>query len=285
MFDETKIFIEEHWVATLLTLLALYLLRKFAMIIVSRLVRRAIRPDHYKTKAEEKQREDTLISVLGASIRVGIWIVGALLILGILGVNIAPLLAGAGVLGVALGFGAQSLVKDFLSGIFILVENQYRVGDVVSINGTVTGQVKHVSLRETSLRDLDGVVHHIPNGFIDFASNMTMEYANVNLDIGVGYGTDLDKLEVLINRVGSALAKDEVWADKIIESPQFLRVDEFADSAIIVKITGATAPMKQWSVTGELRKRLKNAFDEEGIEIPFPQRVLHEAPKPKSKKK
>lgn len=283
MFNEPRSFIEAHWVATLLTLFALFLFRKFAMLIVSRLVKRAIRPDHYKTKAEEKQREDTLISVIGASIRVGVWIVGGLLLLGILGVNIAPLLAGAGVLGVALGFGAQSLVKDFLSGVFILIENQYRVGDIVSINGTITGQVRHVSLRETSLRDLDGVVHHIPNGFIDFASNMTMEYANVNLDVGVGYGTDLDKLEVLVNRVGSELAKDETWADKIIESPQFLRVDEFADSAIIIKITGAVAPMKQWSVTGELRKRLKAAFDKEGIEIPFPQRVLHEA-KTSSKK-
>ncbi len=284
MFDNTQSFISEHWVATLFTLLTLYVVRKFTMIIVGRLVRRAIKPDHYKTKAEEKQREDTLISVIGASIRVGLWIIGGLLLLGILGVNIAPLLAGAGVLGVALGFGAQSLVKDFLSGIFILIENQYRVGDIVSINGTVTGQVKHVSLRETALRDLDGVVHHIPNGFINYASNMTMEYANVNLDIGVGYSTDLDKLEVLINRVGSELAKDEIWVDKIIESPQFLRVDEFADSAIIIKVTGAVAPMKQWSVTGELRKRLKKAFDAEGIEIPFPQRVVHQGQATKPKK-
>lgn len=284
MFDQQKQFIGDHWVQALVVLAAIYLARKFTMIIVTRLVRRAIRPDKYKTKSEEQQREDTLISVIGTSVRVGLWIIGGLLLLGVLGVNIGPLLAGAGVLGVALGFGAQSLVKDFLSGLFIIIENQYRVGDVVSINGAVTGQVEHISLRETALRDLDGIVHHIPNGFIDFASNMTMEYANINLDIGVGYGTDLDKLELLINRIGSEMAKEEVWKDKIIESPTFLRVDEFADSAIIVKIVGSTAPMKQWSATGELRKRLKKAFDKAGIEIPFPQRVMHQAAKTPTKK-
>lgn len=279
MFDQQKQFISENWVQAAVVLAIIYLVRKFAMIIITRLVHRAIQPDKYKTKFEEQQREDTLISVIGASVRVGLWIVGGLLLLGVLGVNIGPLLAGAGVLGVALGFGAQSLVKDFLSGIFIIIENQYRVGDIVSINGTVTGQVEHVSLRETALRDLDGIVHHIPNGYIDYASNMTMEYANINLDIRVGYNTDLDELELLINRVGSEMAKEKVWKDKIIESPKFLRVNEFADSAIIVKIVGATAPMKQWSVTGELRKRLKKAFDEAGIELPFPQRVIHNASK------
>ncbi len=285
MFESTTIFIQEHWLGAFITLTAIFLTRKFAMIIVARLVRRAIRPDAYKTVAEERQREDTLISVIGATIRVGLWIIGGLLLLGVLGVNIAPLLAGAGVLGVALGFGAQSLVKDFLSGLFILVENQYRVGDVININGVISGQVKHVSLRETALRDLDGVVHHVPNGFIDYASNMTMEYANVNLDIGVGYNTDLDELELIINRVGSELAADENWKEKILEAPQLLRVDAFGESAIVVKITGATAPMKQWAVTGELRKRLKKAFDKAGIEIPFPQRVVHQAQSLKSKKK
>ncbi len=255
------------------------------MVIIRRLVKRGIRPDKFKTAGEEKQREDTLVSVIGASVRVGLWIVAGLMLMGEFGVNIAPLLAGAGVFGVALGFGAQSLVKDFLSGIFIIVENQYRVGDVIEVNGTISGVVEHIDLRQTVLRDLDGRAHHIPNGFIDYATNMSMEFANVNLDIGVGYGTDLDKLELIINRVGSELANEEVWKDKITSAPQFLRVDAFADSAIVVKITGRTAPLKQWSVTGELRKRLKKAFDKEGIEIPFPQRVIHEAPKKSSSKK
>lgn len=283
MFDSAKQFVSDHWVATFFILAAIYCVRKFAMILVSRLVRRAIRTGKYPTRAEEKQREDTLIAVFSTSIRVGLWIIGGLMLLGVFGVNIGPLLAGAGVLGVALGFGAQSLVKDFLSGAFIIVENQYRVGDVVSINGTIAGVVEHVSLRETALRDLDGVLHHIPNGFIDYASNMTMEHANINLDMRVGYGTDLDKLEVLINRVGSDMAKSEVWQKDIIEPPQFLRVNDFTESAIVVKIVGTTAPMKQWAATGELRKRLKNAFDKEGIEIPYPQHVVHEAPKSKKK--
>lgn len=274
-------FFYENGAGILTILVVVYLLRKFAMIIISRLVRRAIKPNKFRTRTEEIQREDTLISVIGTSVRVGLWVVAGLLLLGEAGVDIGPLLAGAGVAGVALGFGAQSLVKDFLAGMFILVENQYRVGDVVSVNGKVSGVVEKISLRETVLRDLDGMVHHIPNGYIEFATNMTMEFANVNLDVGVGYDTDLDGLEVLINEVGSTMAKDEVWKDRILEAPQMLRVDSFAESAIVVKITGKTAPMKQWDVTGELRKRLKKAFDKAGIEIPFPQRVLHEPKKTK----
>lgn len=278
-------FIYEHGAALLTILILIYVVRKFAMVVVGRLVRRAIKSHHYQSHTEERQREDTLTSVINTTIRVGLYVLAGLMLLGEAGVNIAPLLAGAGVVGVALGFGAQSVVKDFLSGAFIIIENQYRVGDVVSINGTVSGMVEKISLRETVLRDLDGMVHHIPNGYVEYATNMTMEYANVNLDIGVGYDTDLDKLELLINEVGSELAKDDTWRTRIFDAPSMLRVDNFGDSAIVVKITGKTAPMKQWEVTGELRKRLKKAFDKAGIEIPFPQRTLHEYKPAKPKRK
>ncbi len=256
----------------------------FAMIAVRKLIRRAIRPEHFKTKRDEKLREDTLLSTANAGIRAVIWVIAGLLLMAEAGINIGPLLAGAGIAGVALGFGAQSMVEDFLSGFFILAENQYRVGDVVELNQTVSGVVERVTLRETVLRDLDGMVHHVPNGEIKVATNMTMEYANVNLDIGVGYDTDLEKLEKVINEVGELLGEDSEWKDGIIEAPRMLRVDDFADSAIVVKITGKTQAMEQWDVTGELRKRLKVAFNKNGIEIPFPQHVIHEAPKPKSKK-
>jgi len=256
-----------------------YLLRRFAMLFIRKLIRRAIKPDSFKTEMDEKQREDTLVSTVGAGIRVSIWILTVLLLLAEVGIDIAPLLAGAGIAGVALGFGAQSMVRDFLSGVFILMENQYRVGDVIEINQTVSGQVEMVTLRATVLRDLDGMVHHIPNGEIKIATNMTMEYANVNLDIGVGYSTDIDQLEKVINKVGQELADDTDWKDKIFEEPKFLRIDNFADSSIVVKIIGMTAPMQQWAVTGELRKRLKITFDKENIEIPFPQRVMHEVKK------
>ena len=272
-------FLKTHGLPILLILISAYLARKFLMLFVTRVVRRTIQSGNYRTKADEKQREDTVISILSAAFRVTIWLVAGMLLLSEFDINIGPLLAGAGIAGVALGFGAQSMVSDFLAGVFIIMENQYRVGDVVQINQGVAGVVEHLSLRATVLRDLDGMVHHVPNGQIDIATNMTMEFANVNLDVGVGYDTDLDKLEVLINKVGSEFAKEEAWQDRIFDAPKMLRVDSFGDSAIVVKITGRTAPMKQWEVTGELRKRLKKAFDKEGVEIPFPQRVVHEAKK------
>jgi moderate conductance mechanosensitive channel len=198
------------------------------------------------------------------------------MIISELGLNIAPLLAGAGIVGVAIGFGGQYLIKDFITGLLIILENQYRVGDVVCIDKTC-GVVEDINLRITVLRDLDGTVHHVPNGDIRVASNLSKTSANVNLDIGVAYSSNLDHVIKVVNEVGMKLAKDKDWKDFITEAPQFLRVDSFADSSIIIKIKGETVPLKQWSVTGELRKRLKESFDREKIEIPFPQRVIHQA--------
>jgi len=286
MIETIVEFIKTHALNIILILCVAYLMRRFAMLFIRRLIRRAIKPDSFKTEMDEKQREDTLVSTVGAGIRVTIWVLTVLLLLAEIGIDIAPLLAGAGIAGVALGFGAQSMVKDFLAGVFILMENQYRVGDVVEINQTVSGQVEMVTLRATTLRDLDGMVHHIPNGEITIATNMTMEYANVNLDLGVGYSTDIDQLEKVINKVGQDLADDPKWKEKIFEAPKFLRIDNFAESAIVVKIIGMTAPMQQWAVTGELRSRLKKAFDKDNIEIPFPQRVIKQVvEEPKKPKK
>lgn len=278
-------FANDHLFNIVVILALVFLVRRFADVIIKKLVRRAIKPDRFRSESDEKQREDTLISTISAGVRVVIWILTGLLVLSEIGIDIAPLLAGAGIAGVALGFGAQSMVKDFLSGLFILIENQYRVGDVIKINRDVPGRVERITLRSTVLRDLDGMVHHIPNGVIEIATNMTMEYANVNLDIGVGYDSDLDKVEEVVNKVCMELAEDKDWAPLIKEPAKFFRVDEFGDSAIIIKIIGKTQPMKQWQVTGELRKRLKKAFDKAGIEIPFPQRVIHQAKPAKAKKK
>ena len=282
MIDSIVEFIKVHALNVSLILIVTILLRTFSIVLIQRIIRRTLRSNQFKTKRDEKQREDTLISTIKAGTRVIIWLLAALLLLSEFGVDIAPLIAGAGIAGVALGFGAQSMVKDFLAGLFILIENQYRVGDVIQINRDVSGTVEEVTLRTTVLRDLDGMVHHIPNGIIEIATNMTMEYANVNLDVGVGYDTDVDKLEKIVNEVGSELAKDETWENKIQTPPTFSRVTNFGDSAIVVKIVGRTEPSKQWAVTGELRRRLKKAFDKNNIEIPFPQMVVHqtkEAPK------
>lgn len=284
MIDSAVNFVKDHAFAVTVIVIITFFAHGLIMTFSKRLVRRALRPEKFKNKLEERRREDTLISTLNAVVRVGVWIISGLLLLSEFGIDIAPLLAGAGIAGVALGFGAQSMVKDFLAGFFILIENHYRVGDVVELNQTVSGVVEHVTLRETVLRDLDGMVHHIPNGEITISTNMTLEFSGINLDVGIGYDTDIVHLEKVINDVGEDLANDDEWKDKIIEAPKFLRINEFGESAIMIKIVAKTEAMKQWSVTGELRKRLKIAFDKNGIEIPYPQRVIHEAPKSKSKK-
>jgi len=186
-----------------------------------------------------------------------------------IGINVAPALAGLGVAGIAIGFGAQSLVKDIFNGLLILLENQFRVGDWVAIAG-VDGLVEEISLRRTVVRDFEGGVHTVPNGEIKVATNLTKEWSRVNMDISVGYGEDLDHVIAVINRVGEELAEDPEWGPDILETPYALRVQAFEDSGIAIKIIGQVKQMRQWAIMGELRLRLKKAFDEEGIEIPWP---------------
>lgn len=225
-------------------------------------------------REEYAKRIETLSRVATGTAAVILLIIASFTILSELGVNIAPVLTGVGIAGVAIGFGAQSLVKDIIGGLLIILENQYRRGDVVKIAG-VAGLVEDVNLRRTVLRDLDGVVHNIPNGEVTISSNFTRLWSRVNLDVTVAYEEDLDRVTEVINRVGKELAEDEYWGPMIMEPPQVLRVEEFRDSGIAIKILGTTRPIKQWDVMGELRKRLKKAFDREGIEIPFPHRVVY----------
>jgi small conductance mechanosensitive channel len=253
-----------------------YLLNIILSRIISRAVRLAVVPDINLSVEAEKKREDTLIRIFNGVLKVVILLLALMMILQESGVEIAPLLAGAGIVGLAVGFGGQYLIRDLISGMFIILENQYRIGDVVNINST-GGMVEDISLRMTSLRDLNGTVHHIPHGEIKIISNLSKKFSRVNIDIGVSYNSDLEKVIEVINRAGKELAEDPLYKDMIISPPKFLRVDGFADSAIIVKILGDTKPLKQWEISGELRKRIKIAFDKEKIEIPFPQRVIHKA--------
>lgn len=259
------------------------LITHFGEVFVRKAVVRSVRSGRHKSTIEEQKREKTIVRIIAGGIRILVWPMAIILIIDQLGVEVGPLIAGAGIAGVALGFGAQSLVKDVIAGLFIIIENQYGVGDVVDLGGT-SGLVEDINLRKTTLRDLDGIVHHIPNGTIERASNLTSEFSGINLDVGVSYSSDLDQVITVVNEVGQALAKDTQWREDIVEKPEFLRVDNFADSAIVIKITGRTKPLRQWDVTGELRKRLKIAFDTHGIEIPFPQRVIHQAPASNRKK-
>ena len=222
-----------------------------------------------QTEQEVTKRSETLSGVLVASLQAIIIAVIFFMMLSDIGLNIAPMIAGVGVVGIAIGFGAQSLVKDIISGLFILLENQYRKGDVVKIAGT-SGLVEEINLRRTLLRDLDGIVHTVPNGEISVASNFTKGYSRVNLNISVGYNEDLDRAIAVINRVGKELAEDPAWSAQILKPPQVLRIDSLGDSGIDIKVTGDTKPIQQWAIMGELRLRIKKAFDQEGIEIPWP---------------
>jgi small-conductance mechanosensitive channel len=195
------------------------------------------------------------------------------MILSQLGVNIAPIIASAGILGIALGFGAQSLVKDFLSGVFMIFEDQYGVGDVIDV-GEATGTVEAVSLRVTRLRDLDGTVWYVPNGEIVRVGNKSQNWSRAVVDVGVGYDEDLGRARRVLADVAHDLWEDEDFRSVIIEEPEVTGVEALNPDAITLRVLVKTAPMEQWGVARELRQRIKARFDHEGIEIPFPQRVV-----------
>lgn len=261
-----------HALTVFLTLFFAFLAQHFSRHVITRIVRRMVKQGSQSKIAEEK-RENTLIQVLSGAAYIVIWLTALLMVLSEIGIAVGPLLAAAGVAGLAFGFGGQYLIRDLISGMFIILENQYRAGDVVCFDKTC-GLVEKITLRMTTLRDLSGTVHHVPHGEVHTVSNLSKGYARVNLDIGIAYDSDLEQVVEVVNRVGKELAEDPKWKEHIIKAPEFLCVDDFADSAIIIKILGDTAPIMQWDVTGELRKRIKIAFDQAGIEIPFPQRVV-----------
>ncbi len=265
-----------HGIRILAIVVLLVILLRVGSSVIDTIIRGSIRSTKGMSKDAERKREDTLIRVFTTAMHAATIVLAAIMVLSELGIDTGPLIAGAGVVGVAVGFGGQYLIKDVISGFFIILENQFRVGDVVCLDNTC-GLVEDITLRLTILRDLDGTVHHVPNGEIKRVSNMAKEFSRVNIDIGIGYNTQLDHIIDVVNTVGAELAKDKKYKDKIKTPPAFERVESFDDSAIRIKILGDVEPLTQWEVAGELRKRLKIAFDQEGIEIPFPQRVIHTA--------
>jgi small conductance mechanosensitive channel len=273
-----KPWLVSHGLKILAIVFVAWLIKSFSGALIERAVRKAVVAKNFISPEAEKKREDTLIKIFDTIVKVVVWAVAAIMVVSEFGVEIGPMIAAAGIIGVAVGFGGQYLIRDLISGLFVILENQYRIGDVVK-TGDIAGTVEDITLRILVLRDLDGTVHHIPHGEITKLSNLSKEFARVNIDLGVAYDTDLEKLIKVINDVGQELASDSEWKDLIIDAPKFIRVNEFADSAIVVKILGDTKPLQQWAVAGELRKRLKIVFDKEGIEIPFPQRVVHQAKK------
>ena len=235
-------------------------------------------PARLLTETEENKRSEaraqTLSSVLSSVITAVVWSVAVLMMLGVFDINIGPLLAGAGIAGVAIGFGSQTIVKDFMSGLFMLIEDQFGVGDVIDV-GPVTGTVEAVSLRTTTIRDVSGTVWHVPNGEVSRVGNFSQLWSRALLDIEVAYETDLRFAEGVIQRVANEMWDDPEWGgDELMEAPEVWGIQSLGASGIAIRLVVKTEPSVQWKVERELRLRIKEAFDEAGIEIPFPQRTL-----------
>jgi small conductance mechanosensitive channel len=282
------------WFSTPLRILIILVVGWVVARIVRRLIRRTVAPLGNKgpkrkkprktpfgiidtggvTTARRAQRAKTMGDVLASIFTAIVWSITALVALGELGINLGPLLAGAGVLGFALGFGAQSLVRDFLAGFFMLVEDQYGVGDVIDVGGAVgtgggvSGTVEGVSLRTTRIRDVEGVVWHVPNGEIKRVGNKSQQWSRAVLDIEVAYETDIFKAMDVIKKTADAMWHDEHWSEAILAEPEVWGVEDIGPSSVKIRLVVQTLPLQQWRVARELRARTKSAFDAAGIETP-----------------
>lgn len=223
--------------------------------------------------ARKTGRAESISSVIGSTLYALVWSVAVAMVIGELGLNLGPLIAGAGIVGVAFGFGAQSLVKDCISGLFMLMEDQYGIGDVVDL-GEAVGVVEEIALRTTVLRGLDGTVWHVPNGEVRRVGNMSQHYSVALIDIDVAYNADLGKARDLIQSTAMQLCESEAWADKVLEEPVLLGIETLGADGITFRMTVMTSPGTQWSLQRELRLALKQALDDADIEIPFPQRTV-----------
>jgi small-conductance mechanosensitive channel len=222
---------------------------------------------------EVQKRMDTLDELGGRVIRFFVIVIAGIMILGALDLDVGPAIAGLGIVGIAVGFGAQSLVKDYLNGALILAENQYSKGDVVTIAG-VSGVVEDFSLRRTTLRDLDGTVHSVPNSAVIVASNRTRTWARINQNVTVAFGTDVDKVIQVVDDLGMAMAADPVWKRRILEPPRVDRVESIDEHGITLKILGTVRASEQWAAGSEFRRLLLETFAKNGIQLPGPQQVF-----------
>jgi small conductance mechanosensitive channel len=235
--------------------------------LVRNIVKQTVRHDLFPSETDRKKRLQTLDGLVGTIVKIVVWVVVVVMLINELGINTGPLIASAGIIGIVVGFGAQTLIKDFTSGLFIIAENQYRVGDTIEIND-ITGVVEQITIRTTVLRDINGYLHHIPNGSIEVTTNMTMDYAKLHENITVDTDTDIEQLEHVINHVGEQLAAKPELHKLIVEAPKFVRVTGFNNEGLGVKIIGKTTPGDQWKVQGEFYKQLKKAFEKHHIKVP-----------------
>lgn len=281
-FWDTVITNLQEWVISelpgiIITVLLLMVLFRVVSYALKRLKRTLIDRAQKSEKGdafEIEKRINTLVGIVKGAIKIVLWVIFLMIILKKFGVDIGPILASAGIIGVAIGFGSQELVRDFISGFFILLENQVRTGDVAVINGT-GGLVEKIELRTITLRDFSGVVHIFQNGKINTLSNMTKEWSAMVFDIGVAYKENVDTVMEVMREVGDSMQNDEKFKDDILEPIEIFGLDQFGNSALIIKARIKTRPIQQWTIGREYRKRLKIAFDERNIEIPFPHTTIY----------
>lgn len=270
-------------IVQIIAVLALALVaHHYSGVLVSNFVHKLLLRHDFEIKSDRMKQEDTLRSIFRAGLAVIIWLIAVGIILSVLHVNVTQIAAGAGFLGIIIGIGAQTTIRDYLAGIFILTENQYRIGDIVTLGGGGVGQptsgvIEDISLRITKLRDLDGTLHIIRNGEASIITNHTYKYSSVVIDISVAYDSDINLIEKTMNDVGMKMLEEPELAIDIREPIRFLRVDAFLDSAVVIKTLGKVVPAKQWDIAGEYRRRLLTAFNKKGITVAFPQVVVHKA--------
>lgn len=258
---------------------------RIAAFLIHRLVKAILDREATEGTAQElsavelRKRMETVEALGTQAVAIFVVLTAAITILGIIGFNIGPAVAGLGIVGIAVGFGAQSLVRDYFNGALILLENQFSKGDVVKIAG-VSGTVEDFSLRRTTLRDIEGIVHTVPNGQILVTSNMTRTWGRINQDVTIAYGTDIDRAIGIVDEVGRQLAAEPVWRRRVLEPPHVERVEALGEYGVTIKILGNVRAADRWAAAGELRKRLLEAFAANGIELPRPARVVLAAEAP-----
>jgi moderate conductance mechanosensitive channel len=264
----------DHGPKILAIFVAMFVFQRTAKVFSRRIVTLMANGGLRGTKEEREDRANTLVGVFHNAVTVTVVGGGTLMILQEAGIPIAPLLGGAAVFGLAVAFGAQNLIRDYFYGFVILLENQYKINDVVKI-GDVSGQVERITLRMTVIRDIEGSVHFLPNGQITAVTNMTHGWSRAVFDIGVSYGADVDRVMDVLIELGKAMRQDPAFATSILEDPTMLGVDALADSGVVIKFFIKTRTLQQWAVKRELLRRIKNKFDELGIEIPYPSRTVY----------
>lgn len=260
--------LSDHGYEIAIILLIAWLVKRFGSQFIVRLLQTTVRQDIYPTKSDREKRLKTLESLIGAILKVTVFIVAAIMIIAELGLNTTPLIASAGIIGVALGFGAQSLIKDLTSGLFIITENQYRVGDVVELDNQVSGKVEAITIRTTMIRSLNGTLYHVPNGNIGWTANKTSSYGGIEEDIIFPGDVDIEKLTLVINRTGEKLASDPKYSKKIKVAPHFDRVVGFDINGIKVKIVGTTGSDDSWEIKGAFYKLFIKELRKANVDIP-----------------